>query len=208
LLSPLFDVIAGLPPWLVLTLVFTLPALEASALVGLVVPGEIAVLVGGMSAHGGSLPLWAVIVAAVCGAAVGDQVGFATGRRYGPRLLDRVPHRLRRTGDLDRALDLVRRRGVFAVVLGRWAAALRALVPGIAGMSGLGRGRFTAANVTGGALWASTVAVLGHVAGHAYPILAHRLGVGGIVVLTVVVVAVVVAVARARPARRDRTEQP
>ena len=60
----LMDAIVGLPPWLVLALVFGLPALEASLLVGLAVPGEIAVLVGGVVAHSGGLPLWAVIVAA------------------------------------------------------------------------------------------------------------------------------------------------
>jgi undecaprenyl-diphosphatase len=49
--------ILGLPPWIVLTLVFVLPALEASVFVGLVFPGATAVLLGGVVAHGGPLPL-------------------------------------------------------------------------------------------------------------------------------------------------------
>ena len=52
-------VLAGLPPVLVLILVFVLPALESSTPLGLVVPGEVAILVGGLVAHGGALPLWA-----------------------------------------------------------------------------------------------------------------------------------------------------
>jgi membrane-associated protein len=39
--NSLVDAIVGLPPWLVLVLVFALPAVEASAFVGLVVPGEV-----------------------------------------------------------------------------------------------------------------------------------------------------------------------
>lgn len=199
-MSALVDAIVALPPWLVLALVFALPALEASVFVGLVVPGEIAVLVGGVVAHGGGLPLWTVIIAAVAGAVVGDQVGFVVGRRYGQGLLGRLPARVRRSGEVDRALSLVRRRGAWAVVLGRWAAALRALVPGVAGMSGMPRGRFTVANVTGGALWATTVAVLGFAAGASYRALERWLGMGSEAVLVVMALALVVWVLRGRRA--------
>lgn len=121
-MSAVFDAIASLPPWLVLVLVLLLPAVEAALFVGLVVPGETAVLIGGVVAHAGGLPLWAVVVAAITGAAVGDQVGFHVGRRYGQTLLSRLPERVRRHGNVDRALSLIRRRGAMAVVLGRWAA--------------------------------------------------------------------------------------
>lgn len=202
------NVLVALPPALVLALVFLLPALEASTFLGLVVPGEVAVLVGGVLAHEGRLPLWAVVVAALVGAALGDQVGYLVGRRYGRRLLDRMPRRFVRSGELRRALDLVRRRGALAVVLGRWAAALRALVPGLAGMSGIPQRTFTLANVTGGGLWAVTVAVLGYLAGASYRMLERRLGWGGEAVLALVALLVLVRIVRGRiAARRDRTER-
>ncbi|WP_433281118.1 DedA family protein [Micromonospora sp. CA-244673] len=199
------DLLVALPPALVLALVFLLPALEASTFLGLVVPGEIAVLVGGVLAHEGRLPLWAVILAAVAGAAVGDQAGYLVGRRYGRRLLARVPRRFARSGELSRALELVRRRGALAVVLGRWAAALRALVPGLAGMSGIPHRAFTVANLTGGALWAVAVTLLGYLAGASFRLLERRLGWGGEALLALVVLLVVVRVVRARwAARRER----
>jgi undecaprenyl-diphosphatase len=199
------NVLVALPPALVLALVFLLPALEASTFLGLVVPGEIAVLVGGVLAHEGRLPLWAVMVAALAGAAVGDQVGYRVGRRHGRRLLARTPRRFVRSGELRRALELVRRRGATAVVLGRWAAALRALVPGLAGLSGIPQRTFTLANLTGGALWAVTVALLGYLAGASYRVLERRLGWGGEAVLGLVVLLVLVRVVRARVvARRER----
>lgn len=191
----------GLPPWLVVASVALLPALEASLLVGLVIPGETAVLAGGVVAHAGAVPLWVVILAAVCGAVLGDQIGYALGRWYGPRLLNRVPRRLRASGNLDRALRLVRRRGATAVVLGRWTAALRALIPGIAGMSGVSRRRFTIANTTGGALWAGTVAVAGYLAGASYAVLERRLGIGSEVLLAVTVVLVALWVLHGHRAR-------
>ncbi|WP_262014221.1 DedA family protein [Micromonospora sp. Mcm103] len=103
--------LVGLPPVLVLTLVFVLPALESSTLLGLVVPGETAILIGGLVAHGGALPLWAVVAAGAAGACLGDQAGYALGRRYGPGVLARAPRVLRRRLDIARARRLVARRG-------------------------------------------------------------------------------------------------
>jgi undecaprenyl-diphosphatase len=200
-------VLVVLPPALVLALVFLLPALEASTFLGLFVPGEIAVLVGGVVAHSGRLPLWAVIAAAVAGAVLGDQAGYLVGRRYGRRLLARTPRQFVRSGELRRALDLVRRRGAVAVLIGRWAAALRALVPGIAGLSGMPRATFTVANVAGGVLWSVAVAVLGFLAGASYRLLERRLGLGGEAVLAVLVVLVAVRLWRHRRATR-RTAPP
>lgn len=204
----LVNLLVALPPALVLALVFLLPALEASTFLGLLVPGEVAVLVGGVLAHEGRLPLWAVVVAALVGAALGDQIGYLVGRRYGRRLLERTPRRFVRPGQVGRAFALIRRRGAMAVVLGRWAAALRALVPGLAGMSGIPQRTFTLANVTGGALWALTVAVLGYLAGASYRLLERRLGWGGEALLGLVVLLVLVRIARGRiTARRERTRQ-
>jgi membrane-associated protein len=71
-LASITDRILTLPAWLVLALVFAFPALEASAFVGFVFPGEIAVILSGVAASRGTVPLWAVIVAAVSGAIIGD----------------------------------------------------------------------------------------------------------------------------------------
>jgi membrane-associated protein len=185
------DALTSLPAWLVLVAVFALPALEASTFIGLVFPGEVAVLVGGVVAHGGALRLWEVIVAAAFGAALGDQIGFVVGRRYGQALLTRLPPRLRRPDETARALELVKRRGAIAVVLGRWAAALRALVPGIAGMSGMSRPQFTIANLTGGTIWAVAIALAGYLAGASYRLVASRLGLAGDVIAALVVLGII-----------------
>lgn len=201
-MNALVDWLVALPPWLVLAAAFTLPALEASVFLGFLVPGEIALIVGGVVAHGGDLPLWAVIGTGIIGALLGDQIGYRIGVRYGQRLLGWLPRRVRASGDLDRALELLRRRGAVAVIIGRWAAALRALVPGLAGLSGLPAGRFTAANLVGGAVWASTVVLLGYLAGAGYRTLEHRLSLGSEVVLGLVVLLIGGWVWRARRRRR------
>src|SRR5437773_4748808 len=99
----LADHILALHGWVVLVVVFALPALESSAFVGFIFPGEIAVLLGGVLAFQHRAPLAAVIVAAVAGAIIGDSVGYLVGRRWGRRMLDGSIGRLVKREHLDRA---------------------------------------------------------------------------------------------------------
>jgi undecaprenyl-diphosphatase len=149
----------------VLAVVFLAPALEASAFLGVVIPGEVAVLLGGVLAFQHRAPLPAVLVAAVAGAILGDSVGYLVGRRWGRRLLDGSVGRLVRGEHLDRAERYLARRGGPAVFFGRFTAALRALIPGLAGMAGLRYRTFAAYNAAGGTLWAAGFVLLGYVAG-------------------------------------------
>ncbi|MFI0793669.1 DedA family protein [Micromonospora rubida] len=199
-------VLTGLPPVLVLALVLVLPALESSTLLGLVVPGETAILIGGLVAHTGELPLWAVVVAGTAGACLGDQVGYALGRRYGPRALAHAPGLLRRHADIERARRLVARRGAWAVVVGRWVAVLRALVPLVAGAGGMLWPSFLWANLAGGLVWATAVALLGYLGTASYHYLERELGIGEWVLLAVIAGGVALHVWRRR-VRRSRADR-
>jgi len=57
MIDRIIAVLSSLPPWAVLGAVFLLPAVEAALFVGLVVPGETAVIVGGVLAHEGRVSL-------------------------------------------------------------------------------------------------------------------------------------------------------
>jgi membrane protein DedA with SNARE-associated domain len=200
-MTGLTEVLAALPAWLLLLAVFTLPALEASTLLGVVVPGETAVLLGGVFAHHGSLPLATVMIAAALGAVVGDTVGYAVGARLGPKLGTGLAGR--RAEQWERARAFVRRHGAPAVFLGRWVPVLRALIPVIAGGSGLPYRSFALYNVTGGAVWGVAVAGVGYVAAAAYGKATQVLGLAGAAVVVVFAVAAV-GTALVRRYRRAR----
>ena len=199
-MTQVVQLLLALPPWLVLLAALVLPALEASALVGLVVPGETAVFVAGVVAHGGRLDLAAVVAAAAAGAVLGDQVGYRLGRRFGPGLVDRLPRRLR--GRADDVTGFVARRGSWAVLLGRWTALLRALVPGTAGASGMPQRAFTVSNVAGGLTWAGVVAGLGFGAGAAYASVLRQVDHASEIALAVVVAVLLAWVLLRRVLRR------
>jgi membrane-associated protein len=199
------DTILRLAGPLVLVAVFALPALEASTLLGIVVPGELALVLGGVLAHRGRVPLEAAVVAGVAGAVVGDTVGYVIGRRVGERLLGHLPRRLVRPRQIERAMELVRRLGGRAVFVGRFTAALRALVPGLAGVAGVPYRTFATWNLAGGVLWATGFVLLGFAAGPACRTAERFAGGAGLVLLGTVVVAVTAAlVRRRRPGHRGR----
>jgi undecaprenyl-diphosphatase len=209
--------VLSVPVWLALLIVFLAPFAEAAVFLGVVFPGEIAVLLGGVLAsgkvaHADSHPsLAAVLAAAISGAILGDQVGYLVGREWGLILLRKIPDRLLPEEHLQASREAIQRLGAKAVIVGRWTAALRAFVPGLAGVSGMHYRKFLIANVIGGTLWATTCVLIGYVAGanwkHAY----HLLSRYSEIVLALVVLALIgwllrVIVRRRR--RRAATEVP
>ncbi len=190
-MSAITDRILLLPPAVALLLVFLLPALEASAFVGFLVPGEIGVILGGVLANQHKLPLWAAIVTGIAGAVIGDSVGYEIGRRYGQRLLEKIPNRLLKQQYLDRTKDLVARNGGKAVFIGRFTTALRVLVPAFSGMSGISYPKFLAWNAAGGILWATGFVLLGYAAGSQYQRVAHNATLFGFGLLALIIIIVV-----------------
>lgn len=196
----LLDGILKLPPVLALALVFLLPALEASAFIGVVLPGEIGVILGGVLANQHKLALTLVFIAAIAGAIIGDSIGYWVGERYGERVLAKIPDRLLKPEHLERAEQTVRRFGGRAVFVGRFTAALRALVPGMAGMSGINYARFLVWNALGGSIWAAGFVILGYLAGSQYQRIEHYANYIGLALLAAIVVLLYVRHRRAAAA--------
>ncbi|MFC4050711.1 DedA family protein [Actinomadura syzygii] len=182
----------GLPPGMIYLIIAALVFAEAALFVGFVFPGETAIVVGGVLAQQGTLSLPVLIVIAVVAAVIGDSVGYEIGRRYGPRLLD-VKAMRRHRAKVASAQGLIRRRGAFAVFIGRFTALLRALMPALAGSSRLPYPKFLVFNVIGGVTWVVTFTLGGYFAGAAFEHTAKLAGRGlaiGLAVVAVVALAV------------------
>jgi membrane-associated protein len=135
---------------------------EAAILVGMVLPGETALLVAGLFCQRGVLSLWIMIPLALGCAVAGDSVGFEFGRKFGPRLRG---SRLGAWVGEQRwsAVDaFLHKHGGKAVFIGRLTALFRALVPSMAGMSGMRYRTFLIWNVAGGLIWAPGCVLLGY----------------------------------------------
>jgi membrane-associated protein len=173
-MTSLLDALLHVPSFVVLSVVGGLVFGEAAVFLGFVFPGETAVLLAGFLASTGRLSVVALAVVVVLAAIVGDSVGYEVGRRLGPRFL-RTRLMRRHQSKVDRTRAFLDGRGAPAVFLGRFTAFLRALTPGMAGLSGMRYGRFLAWNALGGLVWGLLCVVAGYVAGSSYQQVATRL---------------------------------
>lgn len=126
-------------------------------------PASILMLTAGGFAAAGDLVLWQAFGAAAAGGIAGDQLGYWAGRGFGARVLARLRRDTGRDRLLAKADALIDRRGVLAVFLTRWLLSpLGPYVNLVAGSTGYGWGRFTAAGAAGEAVWAGLYVGFGY----------------------------------------------
>lgn len=159
---------------------------ESALLVGVVLPGETALLLAGYYSHQGVLTLAVMLPLAIVAAIAGDSVGFALGRRYGAQV--RASRLGRRIGDKRwTAVDtFLHRHGGKAVLFARMTALLRALTPSMAGMSGMRYRTFMLWNVLGGIIWGGGCVLLGWLFASALSSVGHYLTWGPLALLLIV----------------------
>jgi membrane-associated protein len=189
--------------WVAYTVIGALVFGETAIFLGFVLPGETAAVLGGVLVSRGHLSLATLCAVVVVAAVTGPLVGYEIGRRAGDRLfaaraLRRVP------GGAQQARSVLRERGGLAVLLGRFVAFLRAVIPAAAGAVRVPYRTFLIYNVAGGIIWGVGYCLLGYLAGSAYSAVESRVGTGlAIVVAAVVVAAVVVWMVRRHRAARE-----
>lgn len=190
-----------------LLLVFAFPCAESAIFVGFIFPGETAAVLGGVLAYEHRVNLAAAICVVIAGAFIGDTIGYAVGQRWGTRLLRGPLARWIKPTHVARAEELLRRRGGWAVLIGRFTAALRVLMPGIAGTGRMPYRRFAAFNASGAVVWGTAYVLLGFLAGASWRHVADVASTAGLIAVVVIAALVLVAIVvirRRRGARADR----
>jgi membrane-associated protein len=163
-LTDALEGLAGLPQPAVLAVTGALTLAECTLGVGFLAPGESALLLASTTVT--TVPRFLVmwLVVSVC-AIAGDSIGYYLGRRYGDRLRDsRI---VRKVGQQhwDKAGELLRRRGAWAVFAARFMPVVRTLVPASAGASKLEYRRFLPASIAGAVCWSALHIGIGATAG-------------------------------------------
>ncbi|AVH55748.1 MULTISPECIES: DedA family protein [Streptomyces] len=193
--------------WWSYLVVFAATACETSAFIGLLVPGEMVVLLASAIAGQGDLNALILGVAVVAGGVTGDNLGYALGRRCARRpgrrrvRLNRHRHHQRRTQAF-----LVRHGGA-AVFTGRFIGFVRTFLPYAAGASGMPYRRFVLYSTAAALVWGIGNVLLGYFAGAAAVEFLHSAGPIGIAALATVSVAAYL-VARIRAHHRNSAGAP
>jgi membrane-associated protein len=183
----ILDGISSLPALVAYTIIAALVFGEAAIFIGFIFPGETAVLLGGFLASRGHLNLTALCVLVFVAAVVGDSIGYEVGKHVGPRLVSLQVFSRHRTR-LDSAQRMLRERGGWAVFAGRFTAFLRAVMPGLAGLSQMRYRKFLVWNALGGLIWGVGFTLVGYFAGASYEKVAATIGRGSAIALAAIVI--------------------
>ncbi len=158
---------------------------ESLAFVGLIMPGTVLMLAAGALIAQGALSFWPTMAWAVCGAVLADGLSFLLGHHFTQKIR-RFSLFVRFPDMLVRGEEFFRRHGGKSVFLGRFVGPIRPVIPLVAGMMGMGQGRFSIYNILSALAWApayllpgmafgASLALAGEVAGR----LALLLGILG-----------------------------
>lgn len=136
---------------------------ETGLLVGFFLPGDTLLFFTGVLTLTGAIrqPLWLVIVLVAVAAMLGDQLGYFIGRKSGPPIFERRESGLFSRKSVTRTQAFFDRFGPAAVTLARFFPVIRTFAPVAAGVGRMPRRLFTVYNVTGAAVWATGVILLG-----------------------------------------------
>jgi len=136
---------------------------ETGAFIGLVVPGETVMLLGGAVAGQGAIDIYLLIAIAWFSAWLGDTTSFFLGRRLGREFVLEHGSRVGISHErFEKVEDYFGRHGGKTIFIGRWISLVRAFAPFIAGSSGMGYRGFVPYSVLGTGLWASLHILIGY----------------------------------------------
>jgi membrane-associated protein len=158
-------------------LIFAIIFAESGLLIGFFLPGDSLLFTAGFLASPASqellkqlgvpaessffsLPI--LLVGCFLCAVAGDSVGYAFGRRIGPRLFQKEDSLLFSKKNVIKAQEFYEKHGGKAIVLARFMPIVRTFAPIVAGVGHMEYRRFVTFNLIGGALWAIGVTLAGY----------------------------------------------
>jgi undecaprenyl-diphosphatase len=164
---------------------------ETGAFVGLIAPGETAMLLGGLVAGQGQIDLFTLIGIVWACAVAGDLTSLLLGRRLGRPFLERHGPRVQITPErLEHVEAFFDRHGGKAILLGRFVGLVRAIAPFLAGSSGMSLRRFLPYDIIGAGLWSSSLVLLGYVFWQSFSTLVDYAKKGALALGAVIVIGV------------------
>lgn len=176
--------------------------LETSILVGLVIPGDTIVIVAS-TAVGSPLEFFALVLAVVTGALIGESIGFALGRFFGPKIRRSRLGRWIGERNWQRAENWIDRRGGIAVFVSRFLPVLHSVIPLTVGMSPMSYRRFISWTIPASAIWAIAYVSVGTFAAGSFRELLNRAHYAGYIFIGIIVVFLVVAFVAKKVLERD-----
>ncbi len=151
--------------------------LEASPLLGLLIPGQSIVILGGFLVKVGVLDLGDVLFVSALGAIIGDLIGFLLGKKYGYSFITRYgKYFFFKREHFEKTKKVMNHHTGKTLVIGRFNSLTRAFAPFVAGSTNVSFLKFFTYNIIGGLSWAISFVMVGYIFGKSYEIISRYIG--------------------------------
>lgn len=142
---------------------------ESGLLVGFFLPGDSLLFTAGFLASQNILDVRVLIFGCFACAVLGDNVGYATGHKFGRRLFQKEDSWLFHKKHLVTAQNFYTTHGRKAIVLARFMPIVRTFAPIVAGMGSMHYRTFMTYNLIGGFVWTFGITLMGYYLGQVIP---------------------------------------
>lgn len=142
---------------------------ESGLLIGFFLPGDSLLFTAGFLASQDFLNIWILTPLTFIAAVLGDNFGYAFGRRVGPAIFRKENSFFFHKEYLERARIFYEAHGGKTLVLARFLPIIRTFAPILAGAGRMHYPTFIFYNFIGAALWAIGVTLTGFYLGRAIP---------------------------------------
>ena len=153
-------------PWAIVGVMLVIFA-ETGLLVGFFLPGDSLLFTLGMFVGTGAVGvhIWVAAPLVWLAAIIGNQTGYAIGRKAGPAIFNRPDSRLFKKEYVDRTAAFFERHGGKAVTLAQFVPIVRTFTPVMAGVGKMHYRHFLTFNAIGATFWAFAITWLGYFLG-------------------------------------------
>lgn len=142
---------------------------ESGLLIGFFLPGDSVLFTAGFLASQDILNIAILVPLLFIAAVTGDSVGYAFGRKVGPRLFKKEDSIFFHKKHLVSAQKFYEKHGGKTITIARFLPVVRTFAPIVAGIGNMEYKKFLAYNLLGGFLWAVCIPLAGYFLGNLIP---------------------------------------
>lgn len=149
--------------------IFAIIFAESGFFLGFFLPGDSLIFTAGFLASQDLLDIRILIPVLFIAAVLGDNFGYAFGRRVGPKIFKQEDSLLFHKKNLERADNFYKKYGPKTLIIARFTPIIRTFAPILAGVGQMNYRKFFTYNIVGGAVWTILLPLLGYYLGKAIP---------------------------------------
>lgn len=149
--------------------IFLIVFAESGLLIGFMLPGDSMLFTAGILASQGYFNVWLLCALTFIAAVLGDNVGYAFGKRVGPRIFKKKDSLFFHQKYIDKSQAFFEKHGGKTLILARFTPVVRTFAPILAGVGRMEYRRFFFYNVIGAVLWAIGLTLMGYFLGSLMP---------------------------------------